>query len=280
MKKTILTLFLSMSMFSSWGQSLQMKLITNNQQMVENAVQDAFSIIRQEFQLQDTCTGNRYNLDSLEYFGYSESICIKLKDGFITSRCISEPWNYDANISEFPNYHPVLSRLQVYNTDSAKWQNISPTPDYSDVRSIENTGKIIVRDSLFHNNGLSIGTINEDDEGWIVWIYRAGNKVSLRSFKQNAGTKDNLSTIKIQQPPTEDNLFCGILLAADYSEVGTIRFRMAALVEKVEDIWQAYPVMSLKKNVIELKLIEAKSPDTIPQNLDSIIVVPSKKRRK
>ena len=94
----IIILALSISSTAN-GQSLQRILSTGNQKMVEEAVAPAFSIIRQEFQLQDEQSGQKYNLDSLGYFGFQEAVCIKLVDGIITSKAVLHPWELDENIS-------------------------------------------------------------------------------------------------------------------------------------------------------------------------------------
>lgn len=237
----IIILALSISSTAN-GQSLQRILSTGNQKMVEEAVAPAFSIIRQEFQLQDEQSGQKYNLDSLGYFGFQEAVCIKLVDGIITSKAILHPWELDENISSYPEYKPVLSGMVEYNSANDAWTP-ADYPSFDNACEIDNSEKVIIRDTLISRKGLVIDKEGGQKDGWLVWLYREGNVLTLKSFRQKFMLDDTTSMTSILQPDENDTPLMGVLLSTDYSEVGVIRFKLAAVVEQFAEGWKAISIV-------------------------------------
>lgn len=233
--------------FVAKGQSLQNLLTTDSQRMVEKAVSPAISIIRQEFQLMDEATGQKYNLDSLNYFGYTDAICVKIKGGFISSKRIVTPWEYDKNINSYPGYKPVLSNLSEFNQKNGSWNELIHK-EYSNVKEVDRSEKIIVKDTLFDSVGLEIDKTEGKKEGWIIWIYRNADKLSFKPIKQAINASDTLRIIPVTQPVDEQNLLTGIFLSTDTPEIGVIRFRLVALVEKFADGWNAICLLPEKES--------------------------------
>lgn len=225
------------------GQSLQRILSTGNQMMVEVAVAPAFSIVRQEFQLQDEQSGQKYNLDSLGYFGFAEVVCINLVDGIISSRVILRPWELDENVASYPEYKPVLSGMSEYNLSNDSWTPLD-CPSLENACEIENSEKIILRDSLFTRKGLILDTEGGKRDGWLFWVFREGNNLSFKSFRQKFDLNDTASMTSILQPEENDTPILGVLLSTDYSEVGVIRFKLAAVVERFAEGWKAISIVS------------------------------------
>lgn len=261
------------------GQSLQRILSTGNQKMVEDAVAPAFSIIRQEFQLQDEQSGQKYNLDSLGYFGCSEAVCINLVDGIITSKVILRPWEFDENIASYPEYKPVLSGMSEYNESSNSWTPLD-CPSFENAREIENTEKIIIQDSLVTRKGLLVDTEGGPKDGWLFWVYREGDKLSFKSFRQKFILNDTASMASILQPEENNTPVLGILLSTDYSEVGVIRFKLAAIVERFAEGWKAISIASNKPGAEEEHtLVEAPEIPVEPITPPSGKKVPWKKKK-
>ncbi len=225
------------------GQSLQRILSTGNQMMVEEAVAPAFSIVRQEFQLQDEQSGQKYNLDSLGYFGFSEAVCINLVDGIITSKVILRPWELDENVASYPEYKPVLSVMSEYNISNGSWTPLE-CPSFENAREIDNSEKVIIQDTLFTRKGLVVDTEGGQKDGWLFWVYREGNSLSFKSFRQKFVLNDTASMASIMQPEENDTPILGVLLSTDYSEVGVIRFKLAAIVERFAEGWKAISIVS------------------------------------
>lgn len=241
-KGVVLILCLFISSLAD-GQSLQWRLSTGNQQMVEESIAPAFSIIRQEFQLQDEASGQNYNLDSLAYFGYSEAICIRTVDGFITSRSVLSPWENDENIKDYPEYKPTRSMLSEYDGKTDMWKAVGALT-YEEYSEITYSEKIHVCDSLFGEKGLEIDTDEGEKDAWLVWIYREGNKLSFKSFRQRYNLNNASGSVPVLQPEEDPNLLFGVMLTTDFPQIGVIRFKLAAIVERFADGWEAVGIMA------------------------------------
>ena len=213
--------------------------------MVEEAIAPAFSIIRQEFQLQDEQSGQKYNLDSLGYFGFSEAVCISIVDGIITSKALLCPWERDENIALYPEYKPVLSGISEFIPTNGDWQSIEGLR-LDNAQEIESSEKVIIRDSLFTRKGLIINNEGGQKDGWLVWVYCKENRLSFKSFRQKFFLNDTTSMSTIIQPDENDIPLVGVLLCTDYSEVGVIRFKLAALVEQFAEGWKAISIVPSK----------------------------------
>lgn len=261
------------------SQSFQIKLTSNNQQIVEEAVKNAFCVVRQEFQLQDTKTEKRYDLDSLGYFGYTESVCLKVRNGYIADNAIPEPWNEDSRVADYPKYRPVLSSFRIYNPSSKEWEK-ARSQTYKDVTSIGNTKRIFVVDSLFNNEGLPLDNEVGDKEGWLVWVYQQGEQLSFQSFRQRNLSADSLAISNQPQQFPEKKLLSGIIVSADYSELGVVRFKLAALVEKFTDGWRCVSVKDLCKDKKEERRLVEVSESQLKASPEPVTEYSQKKKRK
>lgn len=261
------------------GQSLQKFLTTDNQRMVEDAIAPAFSIIKQEFQLLDETTGQKYNLDSLSYFGYSDALCIKIKGGFLTSKRLVTPWDYDENISSYPEYKPVLSDLSEFDQKNENWSKLIHQ-DYSNVEDVDRSEKVIVRDTLFASKGFDIDTVEGRKEGWLIWIYRNGDRLSFKPIKQTINVSDTLRIVPVIQPVDEPELLTGVMLSTDITEIGVIRFRLVALVEKFADGWNAICLLSPKEPEVKEHSLVAAPEVSVSSKVSPIEKKKSLKKKK
>lgn len=239
MNARLLIIFIALFVSSTAsGQSLQAFLSTDNRKLIEDAVTPAFSIIRQEFQLQDERDGQKYNLDSLSYFGLSEAVCVNIVNGFIAPEAIMHPWKFDGNISSYPGYKPVLSRMSEYERETGTWIS-KAGPSFENYREIENSERVIVRDTSYRESGLTIDDSTGPKDGWLVWVYREENQLIIKSFRQKLDFNDTTAVASVRQPEDGDAPVMGVCLCTDCPEVGTIRFKLSAIVEQFSDGWKA-----------------------------------------
>ena len=123
MKKTVAIFFALLASFQI-GQA-QIYVKSENQQLIENAVRDAFFVSINSFQIQDK-DGNRFGTRNNNEFGSERTLGIKTKDGVIlTNRAIC-PWNYDSRFEKYRHdYTPVMSKtLYSEMNDVANYQAI------------------------------------------------------------------------------------------------------------------------------------------------------------
>ena len=240
----IITIGLFLSTIAQ-GQTLSQLLYTPNQQMVEQTVSPAFSIIRQEFQLQDENSGQKYNLDTLNYFGYADALCVNLNDGIITSKAILKPWEEDKNIALFPDYKPVLSGIYECLPSDNKWVTFN-IPSFDSIIEVDNSSMITMRDSLFSHPGLLVDTEYGEKNGWLIWIYRKDNTLSFKSFRQSFTLNENIGDLTLVPPAEDQSPIIGVLVSTHYPEVGVICFKLASYVENTETGWRVFNIASPK----------------------------------
>ncbi len=140
---------------------------SSNQNLVEEALSDAFRVVRVEFQLEDTVSHERFNLQGKEYFGFAEGLCIKTSKGWIAPASTVTPWKNSLEVKQYPEYKPVFSVASVLSPSDTIWkpleikalpkgENISGT-SYSSVEGTDTFGP-----------GLPIEDLDEENDGWIV----------------------------------------------------------------------------------------------------------------
>ena len=84
----------------------------------------------------------------------------------------------------------------------------------------------------------------------------------------------------ILQPEENNTPVLGILLSTDYSEVGVIRFKLAAIVERFAEGWKAISIASNKPGAEEEHtLVEAPEIPVEPITPPSGKKVPWKKKK-
>lgn len=261
-KFNILQILIVAATMSVSGQNFQQFLFSDNQNIIKSAVKGCLGIVRQEFQLQDPDSEKRYNLDSLDYFGYAESFFIRTQNGIIASNVLCKPWSVDDNIKNYPQYRPVMSALSIYDSSASKWVKSSIVSP-SQINEIDNSDKVIVKDSLFCGVGLRVDTTLGEKDGWLLWCKRVGNDITITPIRQKLSITDSCNISHIDVADGQEYMF-GVYVTADYSTAGAVQFYLSAIVEKVADEWRAIPIIykdSLQEK--EHKLVEVVG-DSLP----------------
>lgn len=264
---------------SANGQTLQKLLSTDNQNLIELATRGCFGTVRQEFQLQDPNSDKKYNLDSLDYFGYAESICIRTTDGLIVSKSLAEPWLVDTNISDYPEYKPKLSAFSIYDPESKDWKRMGIIAP-SSVRDISVSEKMIVRDSLFMSTGFQIDSVAGEKDGWILWLKKDGTNISITPLKHKITLADSCETYPVTNIVDGKDYVFGVFVTTDFSTPGSIIFNISAIVEKFSDGWKAIPIARRnEQEKEEHQLVEVIIEQPSPNQIQPIMPPIHKKRK-
>lgn len=250
-----LNFFFFICAYNIGAQSLQSLLSTGNQYIVETAVKECFGIVRQEYQLKDPNSCTKYNLDSLDYFGFTESICIKTQEGIIVSNSLNEPWLQDSNFKDYQEYEPVLSALSVYDDNEKTWIKTGViTPNK--IENILFSDKSIIWDSLLNFQGFQIDSTYGAKDGWIIWIKKNEYEISINSLRQKISERDSLGNYCLNKNIEGDDYQVGIFVTTDFLVPGSVSFKIFAVVEKFQDGWKAIPIKQSSSSSKERKLVE------------------------
>lgn len=259
MKKIVLLILLGVLSCSMSAQSLKDFLVTDNQEMLKNALRNSFYLMRQEFQLEDNATGERYNIDSLDYFGAYEGYCIRVGHGFICDSKLLEPWVDDKNVSAYPQFSPVLSYTDVYNASDTLWYRVK-LRTFAEVRKIGRDA-VFVQDSLFSVDAISIDREYGEKDGWAVWLYKKGNGIDISLIRQKISVGVGEVHAILDAPVKKENLLGGVYLSVCYPSPGKIDLMLAAMIACKDGKYYAVAIMPENKPVPKISVADEDSSD-------------------
>ena len=214
---------------------------SSNQNFVEEALSDAFRVVRIEFQLEDTVSHERFNLEGKSFFGFAEGLCVKTE------------------IKQFPDYKPVLSTVSAISVADTVWKPFS-TYSVEKVESVPGSSYSCVPDTAPFGPGLVCSGLDGKTEGWIVWVSRKGDKLSITTYSHSVNPADSV-TFGIGRKVVPEGVVGGFYVKPVYPSVGVIRFELAGVMDKGQDGWKVDPL------AIEQK---AGKPSSTPSTRPSI----------
>lgn len=273
----IISLFILASAADARGQILSNLFSPDsNTSIVKEVALNAICVMGEEYQVADSC-GQRYNLDTLDYFGRYEFLAIKVKDGYVAPTSMFTPWQGDEKLDKYDGYRPVPSASKLYDSRELMWEK-RPSVDTSKVCTIENINMVFVKDTLFANKGFLVDNSLGEKKGWIVWAQRKGTELSLSFNRQELSIVDSVSVYPVKQPLLDSEYEFGMFICPDYSETGLVSFDLVALVSRIDGCWKAQPIIiNNRVEKVEEHTLIAVVPDLIE---DQTVKAKAKKEKK
>lgn len=243
MRKTIVILFALLAYFQIGRAQIYVK--SANQQLIENAVKDAFFISNNSFQIQDK-VGNRFGINNNNEFGSANSLGIKTKDGVVLTNKAICPWDYDPKFDKYrKDYTPVMSKtLYSEISDVADYQAIDMLKGQ---KSLIDSVVYVCNPDVFGDKGISIDYSPGEKEGWLIWVViekeadlsksTKADYIVLRSKQQIQGTKDIIS---VEKPLTEGSIIGGIYVVPHFYEIGVVNFKICGVIVEKGEKWKLY----------------------------------------
>ena len=185
---------------------------SGNQKIVETALKNAVCIMRIEYQLEDTVSHEKYNVEGKDYFGFSEGLCVKTSEGWVAPSFMTTPLESDSKAGKYPEYRPVISSASVLAVQDSVWKEIS-VPSVTGINSIPSTSFSAFKDSVTFSDGLKISKIGDSAEGWIVWVCQSGDQITLKSYSHFLASSDSTS-YGIGYKVVPDNAIGGFFVTA------------------------------------------------------------------
>lgn len=235
--------------------------VSDNQRFIEEALSDAFRMVRIEFQLEDTTSHERFNLQGKEYFGFAEGLCVKTASGWLAPASTLTPWKNSHEVKQYPEYKPAFSYATVLSPADTVWKPLDlkalpasealPGTSYSCVSEVDTFGP-----------GLSICALDAENEGWIVWIAREGNKLSVTTYSHRVAVADS-TTFGIGRKVVPNGVVGGLYVKPSYPSVGVVSFSLAGLMEKGSDGWKVVPI-ECGKTLVQKPALAPDKPKLVP----------------
>lgn len=249
MKKLVLTLGLLLGI--AFGAAAQFSLgglmRSSNQQFVEEALSQSLMVMRQEYQLEDTLTMQRYSWNKRREFGAAESFAVRTTTGYITHRDLLEPWQKDSHYAPYRggNLRPVLTRTEVRTLKDSLWREVGIIAPMRQ-EPIENSSWCRVADTLFSQQGVRIELLMGEQEGWLVWLTAsneadlASANLSMVSYRHTLTLSQEKSSYEIPEPAAKEQPLGGIFVVPSFDGCGTITFLLQGVVVKEERGWSLH----------------------------------------
>jgi hypothetical protein len=255
MKKQVIIILLSVWATTSFAQRSLLGEMgissSSNQQLIEEAVKSSFIMLHTTYQLEDNDTKERYNIEGNDYFfGERYSIAIRTPEGYIANDAALRPWEHDNNFEQYrEQYKPVILRSEYKLFDDTNYTDQTETFKPEEMNPILENKLYAATDGKFDNKGLITKTLDDTNDGWIVWV-----TIDKSAKKENAklhlviyrlelnGEKDKL-VYDIANPKIDKEKIAlgGMYIFPEITDIGIISFRLLGALQEQGEKWQLIP---------------------------------------
>lgn len=245
------------------AQLISFALKTNNQQLIDQAIDGALVKIVQSYELTDTVSGECFGRNNNGYFSKISYIGVLTEKGLCYPLAAMTPWEDDSDFEIYKNdYIPALSNTEIFVVSTNSTDSLI---SYRLENKIESGKMAFDTDSIY--TGLCIDSQPGEKQGWIVWISEdsetdkpSGIKY-LSILKTLDVTKENDSGI-IDAPEIDATLLGGIFIVPVQTRVGYLTFRLVGVVLPEKDKWTInYPFLVEVAGGKSLTRIDSKKED-------------------
>lgn len=233
-------LFVSLAIISAqtfasaqWSQSM---FNSPNQQLVEDAVRKGIILVRQDYQLRDTLTNQKYGRNHETNFGTVYSIAAIVQNALSVSDRFVSPWEYDSNYDHYRSsqYQPIISKTLIRDVADSTYTELQYGKN--NIRALKD-GIVYYVDSLSHpDRGFIIDHSKGEKDGWLVWVFtndttRLTNaSLSLVTYKYKATIEEGLNKYSVKQPTVSGRILGGVYVCPRTTTIGTLEFMFEGLI--------------------------------------------------
>lgn len=228
------------------GAQLLKMMSTPNQAIIKEAVKDGICIIAQNYQLEDSVSGQRYGRNGANNFGCSYSLCIKLKNGLCLNIDALTPWENDVNYNRYRGqYSPINTETQYKELNDSCFISVSLL-DMNSINEISDSLLYELTDTVtFDGMGFERDSIAGNKDGWLVWV------VADRPITEaDSATTDMIITKygidasphyrihEVNKPATPKHVWGGIFVVPQQTAIGQLTFRLCGvMLNRETDKW-------------------------------------------
>lgn len=229
-----------------------------NQQMVVSAMKSALCLVRFEYQLEDTTSHEKFNAEGKDYFGTSEGFLVKAEGGWMAPAGTATPWLGDQSVKQYPGYKPVISSATIMMPGDTVFREL-PVPEIKKRTPVPMSSFTVVEDPGTFAEGLPFGKREGTVEGYVVWLSKKGNGLTVTSYSHNLAASDS-SFVSLAGKAVPEGAVGGVYVAPSYPSAGTIRFELLGVLENSVNGWQIVKTGSQ----METPELSADKPKLVP----------------
>lgn len=255
MKGLIITL--AMLPLMCYAQFEASMFTTNNQKLIEQAVQSGFTIVEQTYQLEDSTTHQRFGRYGNKIFGRARALGVRVADDVLVDKKILFPWENDANFNRYRTSHiPVISSATLIELNDT-----TRTEIVLNENSISNATKSLIAasDSASVIKGFKIEVFEQSTDGWLVWITSdktiAEWDESLTHpliYKKTIDFTPDNNEYEVDAPQTSNHLWGGVFIIPQQTEIGQLTFKLGGiLVQAHDNNWALETLVPQEEEIIQ-----------------------------
>ena len=214
-----------------------------NQQLVEQAVRNGVVLLRQDYQLLDTVTNERYGWNHRDMFNSVYSVGIKVGDGYVVSDRFMRPWSYDGRYLDLTGvtYVPVVSKTMGRIITDTVMTEIKY--GVSDVCPLEDSlaYRIDCEDSELE--GFTVNSSAGAKDGWLVWVVAEdstlndSSDLSLVTYRYSMTLDDDTLSYRLPEPVASDYIVGGFYVVPQNTSVGKLDFKLVGFAALRDSLW-------------------------------------------
>lgn len=244
------------------AQIFNFSLRTNNQQLIDKALEGAFVRINQSYELCDTVKNEHFGRNEKDYFSIIPFIGVETERGLIFPSATLVPWTYDKDFEEYKNqYKPLVtnSKVSLLNSPDKAVRSLS-----SQINGVKLTDRLsCLNDSLQSIPGLRVDTVSGVKDGWLIWITSDSNLAENDSVRYNSIKKDievpiDGEYLRLEKPEISGTVYGGIYVTPIQTEIGQIAFTLTGVMVLDSEGWVLdFPFIEVPKCTKALTPIES-----------------------
>lgn len=244
------------------AQIFNFSLKTNNQQLIDKALDGAFVKINQSYELCDTVKDEHFGRNEKDYFSIIPFIGVETVNGLVFPSATMMPWSYDNDFDEYKNqYKPLVtgSKLSLLNSPEKAVRTLDGI-----IAGDKLTDRLsLLKDSIQSVPGLLVDTVPGVKDGWLIWLTSESNIVESDSVKFNSIKKEievpvDGEYLRIDRPDISGIVYGGIYVTPIQTGVGQIAFTLTGVMVLDDEGWVLdFPFITAPKQTKALTPIES-----------------------
>lgn len=222
---------------------------SESQQLLNESLKDVICFLHLEYQLEDTVSHERFNVEEKDYFGCAEGLCIKTEKGWVATNDLAAPWISNPDLKKFPGHIPYISSASFLSPSDSVWNDVA-LPNRFTSDSIDGTVFSIVNDTVSFPSLMTFGGSSKPSNGWIAWVSKKDNHISVRYQSHSVAESDSTNILR---PIVSENVIGAFYVVPHYPAPGVIKFELAGLVDYKDSDWRLILFGGSSQNLVPVE---------------------------
>lgn len=255
--RNITTFLLILIVLPISAQIFNFSLRTNNQQLIDKALEGAFVKINQSYELCDTVSDEHFGRNEKDYFSIIPFIGIETERGFVFPTATMTPWTFDNDFNEYKGqYKPIVTHSQLSLLNSPQNAVRALNSNISGEKVTERLS--LLNDSVQSFRGLMVDSIPGLKEGWLIWLTSEtdiveNDSVKFISIKKDIEVPIDGEYLRVERPDLSGTVYGGIYVTPVQTGVGQLAFTLTGIMVLDDEGWIIdFPFIKAPKQAMTL----------------------------